>query len=156
MLGLVPRLSLKWEGLSLIMSSVREEISNDTFALVLVAEEIDMGMAMSPGWCTDDFCSCWWASGILTIKWLLADWLKKKLVRKVQRIETVRLIRHGEPHDSTGSPLGLAPWLSRYEVDILREAICYIQQRDITPIAFKLWAARTLWRLFSAIRSSHT
>ena len=34
-------LSLEWEGVSQIMSSVREEISNDTFVLMLVAEEID-------------------------------------------------------------------------------------------------------------------
>ena len=39
--GSTIRLSLEWEGVSQIMSSVREEISNDTFALMLVAEEID-------------------------------------------------------------------------------------------------------------------
>lgn len=39
--GSAIRLSLEWEGVSQIMSSVREEITNDTFALVLVAEEID-------------------------------------------------------------------------------------------------------------------
>ena len=86
---------------------------------------------------------------------MLTDQPKKKLVRKVQRINKVRLITHEEPHDSVRSPLGLAPRLSRYEADILREAICYIQWRDITSIEFKLQAARTLWRLFSAIRSSH-
>jgi hypothetical protein len=41
MRGLAPRLSLEWEGVSQIMESVREEISNDSYALVLVAEEID-------------------------------------------------------------------------------------------------------------------
>ena len=39
--GGVPRLSLQWEGVSHIMVSIREEVSNDTFALVLVAEDID-------------------------------------------------------------------------------------------------------------------
>jgi hypothetical protein len=39
--GSAPRLSLEWESVSQIMASVREEIFNDTFALVLMAEEID-------------------------------------------------------------------------------------------------------------------
>ena len=39
--GSAIHLSLEWEGVSQIMSSVREEISNDTFVLMLVAEEIN-------------------------------------------------------------------------------------------------------------------
>ena len=39
--GPAPRLSLEWESVYQIMASVREEILDDTFALVLVAEEID-------------------------------------------------------------------------------------------------------------------
>jgi hypothetical protein len=42
MRGLPPRLSLEWEGVSQIMESVREDISNESYALVVVAEEIDM------------------------------------------------------------------------------------------------------------------
>jgi hypothetical protein len=41
MRGRAPRLSLEWEGVSQIMRSVRDEVSNDSYALVLVAEEID-------------------------------------------------------------------------------------------------------------------
>jgi hypothetical protein len=41
MRGLAPRLSLQWEGVSQIMDSVRDDVSNDSYALVLVAEEID-------------------------------------------------------------------------------------------------------------------
>lgn len=41
MAGIAPFLSLQWEGVSQIMLSIREEVSNDTFALVLLAEDID-------------------------------------------------------------------------------------------------------------------
>ena len=36
-----PRLLLEWESVSQIIVSIREEVSNDTLSLVLVAEEID-------------------------------------------------------------------------------------------------------------------
>jgi len=41
MRGRAPHLSLEWEGVSQIMQSIRDEVSNDSYALILVAEEID-------------------------------------------------------------------------------------------------------------------
>lgn len=151
--GPTPRLSLEWESIRQIMLSVREEISNDTFALVVLAEDIDAANGNVSRMRYRRFLSQMVRFTCIDGQRIaLIDRLKKKLVRKIQRINTVRLITHDE---SAGAPLGLAPRLTRYDADILREVISYIQQGNIVSIEFKLRAARILRTLFSAIRISH-